>query len=72
VRRLVLTHFSERYRAEDEPRFVAEAASVFDGDIVLVHDLDRVAVPPRRTPDLTAERAARGDTDRTLTAEEHG
>jgi ribonuclease Z len=48
VRRLVLTHFSERYRTEDEPRFMAEAASVFDGDIVLVHDLDRVPVPPRR------------------------
>ncbi|MDX6429021.1 MAG: ribonuclease [Streptosporangiaceae bacterium] len=71
VRCLVLTHFSERYRAEDEPRFVAEAASVFDGDIVLVHDLDRVPVPPRRVPGRIHERAARGDTDRTLPVEGH-
>ncbi|MGI8334900.1 ribonuclease Z [Actinomadura scrupuli] len=69
VRRLVLTHFSERYRPEDESRFVAEAASVFDGDIVLVHDLDRVAMPSRRVPDRTAGRAARANTDRTPAAE---
>jgi ribonuclease Z len=47
VRRLVLSHFSERYGEEDEPRFAAEAAAVFDGDIVLARDLDRVPVPPR-------------------------
>ncbi|GAA4224767.1 ribonuclease Z [Actinomadura meridiana] len=49
VRHLVLTHFSERYRAEDEPRFAAEAAKAFDGEITLVHDLDRIAMPRRRT-----------------------
>ncbi|WP_116021787.1 ribonuclease Z [Thermomonospora umbrina] len=48
VRRLVLTHFSERYRAEDVPRFAEQAADVFDGDIVVARDLDRVPVPTRR------------------------
>jgi ribonuclease Z len=45
VRRLVLTHISERYSAEDEQRFLDQAG--FD-DQVLVHDFDRIAVPPRR------------------------
>ncbi|MCO5998391.1 ribonuclease Z [Actinoallomurus rhizosphaericola] len=48
VRRLVLTHFSERYAAADQPRFAEEAAAAFDGDIVLARDLDRVPLPPRR------------------------
>ncbi|MEV5824549.1 ribonuclease Z [Spirillospora sp. NPDC052242] len=48
VRLLVLTHFSERYRADEEHRFRDEAAAVFDGEIALVHDLDRIAMPPRR------------------------
>ncbi|HEX6473029.1 MAG TPA: ribonuclease Z [Streptosporangiaceae bacterium] len=48
VRRLLLTHFSERYRPEDQPRFVEEAAAAYDGDIVVARDLDRVAVPRRR------------------------
>ncbi|TDD73740.1 ribonuclease Z [Actinomadura rubrisoli] len=48
VRHLVLTHFSERYRPEDEHRFHDEAAAVFDGAISLVHDLDRIPMPPRR------------------------
>ncbi|MES9537173.1 ribonuclease Z [Actinomadura sp. NPDC000600] len=48
VRRLVLTHFSERYPAADEHRFLAEAAAAFGGDITLVHDLDRIPLPPRR------------------------
>jgi ribonuclease Z len=48
VRRLVLTHFSERYVAEDRRRFMDEAAASYDGDIVFAHDLDRVSVPPRR------------------------
>ncbi|GLW62121.1 ribonuclease Z [Actinomadura rubrobrunea] len=49
VRRLVLTHFSERYRAEDEPRFAEQAAAAgFAGDIVIAHDLDRVPLPRRR------------------------
>ncbi|KUP97151.1 ribonuclease Z [Thermobifida cellulosilytica] len=48
VRRLVLTHISERYGSGEEGRFVEQAAAHFDGDIVLAHDLVRVAVPPRR------------------------
>ncbi|RKT52035.1 ribonuclease Z [Saccharothrix australiensis] len=45
VRKLVLTHFSQRYA--DPARFHAEAAEVFDGEIVVAADLDRVAVPKR-------------------------
>jgi ribonuclease Z len=45
VRRLVLTHFSRRY--DDDQRFADEAATEFDGDIVLAEDLMRVLVPPR-------------------------
>ncbi|MFI6506814.1 ribonuclease Z [Streptosporangium sp. NPDC050855] len=48
VARLVLTHFSEQYRAEDEERFAAQAAAVFGGDVVVARDLGRVPVPPRR------------------------
>lgn len=48
VRRLVLTHFSERYPAEDAGRFAEEASAAYDGDIVLANDLDRVPLPPRR------------------------
>ncbi|AVT38918.1 ribonuclease Z [Plantactinospora sp. BB1] len=54
VRRLVLTHFSQRYaptsRAGLPPaaeRFAAEAREHFDGDLVIAEDLARVAVPPR-------------------------
>jgi ribonuclease Z len=46
VRTLVLTHFSQRYR--DPERFGAEAAAVFDGEIVVAADLTRIPVPPRR------------------------
>jgi ribonuclease Z len=46
VRRLVLTHFSQRY-PDPEP-FAREAAEVFDGEIVVAADLLRVPVPPRR------------------------
>lgn len=46
VRRLVLTHFSQRY--PDAARFGEEAAAVFDGDITVAADLDRVPLPPRR------------------------
>jgi ribonuclease Z len=50
VRRLVLTHFSQRY---DEPRhFVDEAAAHFGGEIVLAEDLLRVPVPARRAATL--------------------
>ncbi len=47
VRRLVLTHFSQRYR--DSARFRDEAAEVFDGDIVVAEDLARIPVPERRS-----------------------
>ena len=46
VRKLVLTHFSQRYT--DPERFRAEAANAFDGEIVLAADLLAVAVPKRR------------------------
>lgn len=45
VRRLVLTHFSQRYPAAS--RYFEEAAEVFAGDIVVAEDLARVAVPKR-------------------------
>jgi ribonuclease Z len=45
VRRLVLTHFSQRY--EDPERFREEAGEVFGGQIVVASDLDRIAVPLR-------------------------
>ena len=48
VRTLVLTHFSQRY--SDPSAFYAEAAEVFDGDIVVAADLDRIPVPKRLTP----------------------
>ena len=44
ARRLVLTHFSQRYT--DDALFAAEAAEVFP-DVAVVRDLDRVPVPPR-------------------------
>jgi ribonuclease Z len=47
VRRLVLTHFSQRY--PDPDVFAQEAGAVFDGDLVVAADLMRIAVPPRRT-----------------------
>ncbi len=45
ARRLVLTHFSQRYR-ELAP-FADEAAKHFTGDIRLAEDLTRIAFPPR-------------------------
>jgi ribonuclease Z len=45
VRRLVLTHFSQRY--PDPARFGAEAAAAFGGEIVVAADLDRIPVPAR-------------------------
>jgi ribonuclease Z len=47
ARRLVLTHFSQRYDPADGQRLAAEAGAVFGGDIVVARDLDRVQVPPR-------------------------
>jgi ribonuclease Z len=46
VRRLVLTHFSQRY--DDLTAFAHEAAAHFDGDLVVARDLDRVPMPSRR------------------------
>ncbi|WP_422734297.1 ribonuclease Z [Micromonospora sp. WMMD558] len=46
VRRLVLTHFSQRYA--DANRFADEARKHFDGDLVIAEDLTTVPVPPRR------------------------
>lgn len=45
ARRLVLTHFSQRY--PDPGEIAAEAGAVFD-DVVVAADLDRVSLPPRR------------------------
>ncbi len=45
VRRLVLTHFSQRYA--DTQRHRDQAAEEFDGDIVIAEDLARIAVPAR-------------------------
>jgi ribonuclease Z len=45
VRKLVLTHFSQRY--PDASRFAAEAAEVFDGEVVVARDLERIPVPKR-------------------------
>lgn len=49
VRHLVLTHFSQRYRvpAELPDAFEAEAREVFDGQVTVAADLDRVPLPPR-------------------------
>ncbi|MET8158127.1 ribonuclease Z [Sphaerisporangium sp. NPDC005289] len=46
VRRLVLTHFSQRY--SDPALFGAQAARHFAGEIVVAEDLTRVPVPSRR------------------------
>jgi ribonuclease Z len=46
VRKLVLTHFSQRYA--DPAQFAAEASEVFGGEIVVAADLARVPLPPRR------------------------
>ena len=45
VRRLVLTHFSQRYT--DDRLFLAEAAPIFP-DVVVARDLDVVPLPARR------------------------
>jgi ribonuclease Z len=47
VRRLVLTHFSQRY--DDPRRFEDEAAQVYAGDLVVAEDLQTVPVPPRQS-----------------------
>lgn len=45
VRSLVLTHFSQRYT--DPTEFEREARTVFDGELTVAADLDRVPVPRR-------------------------
>jgi ribonuclease Z len=45
VRRVVLTHFSQRH--QDEQAFADEARQYFP-DVHAARDLDRIAVPPRR------------------------
>ena len=45
ARRLVLTHFSQRY-GDDSAPFTDEARTIFD-DVVAVDDLDRVELPAR-------------------------
>jgi ribonuclease Z len=47
ARRLVLTHFSQRYADTALAQLRRDAAAAYDGDIVLAADLDRVPVPPR-------------------------
>ncbi|MDA8073449.1 MAG: ribonuclease Z [Actinomycetota bacterium] len=47
ARRLVITHFSQRY--PDERRLLDEARAVFPG-VVAAHDLEHVPVPARRPP----------------------
>jgi ribonuclease Z len=46
ARRLVLTHYSQRYGDDPQP-FVDEAREAFD-DVVAAVDLHRIAMPPRR------------------------
>ena len=50
ARLLVLTHFSQRYDSADGQRLAAQAATVFDGHVVLARDLDRIPVPSRHPP----------------------
>ncbi len=45
ARRLVLTHFSQRYPTLE--RFGREAREIFGGDVIVGEDLGCVAVPPR-------------------------
>ncbi|HEX8009045.1 MAG TPA: ribonuclease Z [Trebonia sp.] len=47
ARLLVLTHFSQRYEDSGSEVLLREAASVFDGEVVLAGDLDRIPVPRR-------------------------
>ena len=47
VRTLVLTHISERYKADQDPDFLTQAGQSFDGTVLLAQDLDRVPLPAR-------------------------
>jgi ribonuclease Z len=46
----VLTHFSQRYDSGDAQRLAGEAAMAFSGQVVLIHDLNRIPVPPPLPP----------------------
>ena len=48
ARKLVLTHFSQRYPPAEGERLAGEAAEEFGGEVVLAADLDKIAVPRRR------------------------
>jgi ribonuclease Z len=48
ARELVLTHFSQRYPAEETERFREQAAEEFDGPIHVAEDLLRIPFPKRR------------------------
>ncbi|WP_113700811.1 ribonuclease Z [Nonomuraea lactucae] len=47
VRRLVLTHFSERYGFADEPAFLEEVRRSFAGEVFLARDFMTIPVPKR-------------------------
>lgn len=49
ARRIVLTHYSGRYRDLDGHRAEAQLAAPH-ADVIVASDLDRVALPPRRAP----------------------
>jgi len=48
VRRLVLTHFSERYTFAHEPAFLAEVQRSYAGEVVPARDFMKIPVPRRR------------------------
>lgn len=60
VRRLVLTHFSQRYesdsgsRSDGVERMAGEAAEAFGGEVVVASDLARIPVPLRRHGEVPA------------------
>ena len=56
ARRLVLSHLSQRYSSSGE--HLAEAAAVF-ADVVVAHDLDVIAMPPRRDATSGSTQAGR-------------
>ncbi|MFG3439823.1 ribonuclease Z [Nonomuraea sp. NPDC047897] len=47
ARRLVLTHFSERYGFTDEPAFLDDVRRHYDGEVFLARDFMTVPVPRR-------------------------
>jgi ribonuclease Z len=47
ARRLVLTHFSQRYDEPGMAQLHRDASAAYDGDIIVAADLDRIDVPPR-------------------------